>query len=442
MSMANDERHERHKRVFPSRASLRDGCWSIRFRALVHAGCLVVASSLPSNCPAADWPRFRGPNLDGISRETNWFKPWPKEGPKILWRASVGTGFSSMAVARGRLYTMGNTADADTVFCLDAGTGAVIWKHSYPAPLDAKYYEGGPSTTPTVDGERVFTLSKRGRLFCLDAATGQVIWGKNLTEELQLNVNEWGFAGSPLVEGCLLVLNVGGAGTAVDRTTGKVVWNHGRDTAGYASPVPFTLEGRRCVAIFAAKHLVVAEALTGRELWRYPWETGWDNNNADPIIVGNRCFISTYDRGCALLEARDGQPVVVYQNQNIHTHMNACVKLGEYLYGMNGREGKGRPNDFRCLEFATGEVKWKATGLGVGSVIAAEGKLIIVSETGELVIAEASPEAFKPLARAQVLGGRCWTPPALANGRIYCRNARGDLICVEASRQDRPDGVD
>lgn len=398
-------------------------------------GAIAIACSCLVASKGADWPRFRGPNLDGVLTETNWFKPWPGEGPKVLWRASVGTGFASLAISRGRLYTLGNSNETDTVFCFDAATGALRWPHAYPAPLDAKSYEGGPSATPTVDGERVFTLSKRGRLLCLDTDSGRMIWEKNLAQELGLQINEWGFAGSPLADDHLLILNVGSAGTAVEKATGKVLWSNGSNTAGYASPVPFTLDGRRSVAIFAAKHLVAVEATTGRELWRYPWETGWDNNNADPIVSGNQIFISTYDRGCALLKIEANRPEAVYQNENMHTHMSACVKQGGYLYGMNGREGRGRPNDFRCIDFATGEVRWKTAGLGVGSLIAADGKLIILSETGELVIAEASPEGFKPLARAQVLGGRCWTPPALAQGRIYCRNAKGALVCLEITRR-------
>ena len=381
---------------------------------------------------AADWPRYRGPKLDGISQETNWFKPWPKEGPAILWRASVGMGFSSMSVSQGRLYTMGNTKDTDTVFCFDAATGALVWKHDYTEPLQPKYYEGGPSATPTVDGGRVFTLSKSGRVFCFDAANGKVVWDKSLTEELGLKVNEWGFGGSPLVEGDALILNVGSAGTALDKHTGKVLWNNGTNTTGYATAVPFTLDGQRAAAIFAAKHLVAVDVKTGRELWRFPWETGWDNNNADPIIAGRRFFISSYDRGSALLEVRAGQPALLYTNENLRSHMSAAVKIGDHLYGVHGREGKGRPNAFRCLDFATGKILWETTGLGVGSVIAsADRKLIILGETGELVIAEATPEAFRPLARAQVLGGRCWTAPVLAHGKIYGRNAKGDLICLD-----------
>ncbi len=326
---------------------------------------------------------------------------------------------------------MGNQDERDLVRCLEASTGREIWRHAYPAPLDAKYYEGGPSATPAVEGDRVYTLGKRGMLCCLDTNHGKVVWQKNVAEELGLPVNEWGFASSPVLEGNLLLLNVGGVGTAVDQASGKVVWSSPRETAGYASAVPLSLGAGRVVALFAAKSLVLIEAASGRELWRYPWETGWDNNNADPVLDGSRIFITSYSRGCALLEAALDKPRVIYTNENLHNHMCPPVKIGTHLYGFNGREGRGRPNDFRCLELPTGRVLWSQAGLGVGALTAAGDRLVIMSETGELVIARANPRRFEPLARSQILGGRCWTPPVLADGRIFCRNARGDLVCVD-----------
>jgi outer membrane protein assembly factor BamB len=406
----------------------------MKHRSLVACvGLAAFALSLGSRAAAADWYRWRGPDLNGISTEAGWSTSWPKEGPPVVWRTNVGTGFSSVTVRQGRVYTMGHGGESDVVFCLEAATGKMLWRHAYAAPLDDKYYEGGPTATPTVDGGRVFTMSKRGRVFCLEALSGKVVWERDLGADPGLPYNEWGLAGSPLIEGELVVLNVGSAGTALDTGSGRVVWTSDKETTGYASAVPFTLDGTRGVALFAAKHLKGVELATGRELWRYPWETGYDNNNADPIIVGNRIFISSYSRGCALLEVRGGRVPALYENTNMHNHMSTCVKIGEHLYGFNGREGRGRPNDFRCIEFLTSQVKWTTTGLGVGGLVAADNRLIILSETGELVIAEARPDMFKPLARAQVLGGRCWTPPVLSGGRIFCRNARGDLACLDVS---------
>jgi len=378
---------------------------------------------------ADDWPRWRGPDLNGISRE-KIIASWPAEGPKQLWKASVGIGFSSVAVSQGRVFTLGNKDETDTVYCFDATTGKELWKHSYACPIDPKYYEGGPGSTPTVEGGRVYTLSKRGHLFCFEADGGSVIWQKNLMEELGVKKPEWGFAGSALVQGNLLVLNLGGAGTAIDKATGKVVWTSDTNAAGYATPVPFTVGDERCVAIFSGKSLVGVRVNDGRELWRHSWVTKWDINSADPILVGDKLFISTFDRGCALLRLTGGSPKVVWENKNMANHFNSCVYWNGSFFGIDGNTDQPA-KDLRCIDGKTGDVKWKYDGLGLGSLMAADGKLIILSERGEVVIAEASPDAFKPLARAQVLGGKCWTTPVLANGRLYCRNARGDLICLD-----------
>lgn len=374
---------------------------------------------------ALDWYRWRGPDLDGISKETGWQTKWPAEGPKPLWKASVGTGFSSFSVANGRAYTMGNADATDTVFCFDAATGREIWKHSYPCPLDAKYYEGGTHGTPTVDGDRVYTLGKRGQLFCLDAAKGTVLWSKNLTEELGVKIPTWGFASSALVVGDLILLDVGSAGTALDKRTGKVVWTNGKDVAGYSTPQPFGAGG--AVAILAARELVAVQAKDGKELWRAPWKTDYDINPAQPIFDGGRVFLSSgYNHGCALLKIAGGQASTVWENKNMRNHFNSCILWQGFLYGFD-------EDQLRCLDFANGAAKWTEKSTGKGALALADGKLIVMGEKGELMVAEASPDGFKPLSRAQALSGKCWTTPVLANGRVYCRNAKGDVVCLDVS---------
>lgn len=397
-------------------------------RALAFASLLVVASTAVH---ALDWPRWRGQDGNGISKETGWTTAWPQEGPKQLWKAAVGIGFASVTVGEGRVFTLGNSNETDTVFCFEENSGKELWKHSYPCSLDPKYYEGGPGSSATIEKERVYTLSKRGHLFCFEAATGKVVWQKNLIDELGVKKPEWGFAGSPLIERNLLVLNVGEAGTAVDKNSGKVVWTSGKDMAGYATAIPYQSGNERLAAIFSSKALVGVAVQTGKEHWRFPWVERWHINAADPIFSGNRLFISTFDKGCALLELSDGNtPTVVWENKHMGNHFNSCVLFDGHLYGVNGNTDKAE-KDFRCLSFKDGSVKWSYTGLGLGSVMVADGKLIILGERGELVIAPATAEAFQPLARAQVIGGKCWTVPVLANGRIYCRNAQGTLVCLD-----------
>jgi outer membrane protein assembly factor BamB len=376
---------------------------------------------------AVDWPQWRGPNRNSISSE-RVNAAWLAEGPKVLWRASVGTGFSSCSVCQGRVYTLGNASKQDTVWCLDALTGKEIWKHSYPSELGPQYYEGGPGSTPTVDGNRVFTISKWGDVFCLDAGRGTVLWQRDLRKD-GLKPNRWGFAGSPLIWRDLVILNAGAAGAALDRTTGQVVWSNGANAAGYASPTLFKPGGKEVVLIFAAKHLIGLDPRTGSERWRYFWETGWDTNNTDPLIYGDRILISSFSRGCALLSVPEGKPVVIYDSKVLRNHLSPGILLGDYLYAFNGEARQ--ETDFRCIHLPTGELKWARKDPAFGSLICADGKLIVLSEKGELLLGEASPTEFKALARAKVLSGVCWTPPTLANGRLYVRNAKGELRCLD-----------
>ena len=398
--------------------------------SLLVACGLALPLSFSFKAECLDWYRWRGPNLNGASTEKGWSTAWPKEGPTQLWKAAVGIGFSSMSVQDGRVFTLGNKNETDTVYCLDTKTGKILWTHSYPCPLDVQYYEGGTSSTPTIDGNNVFTLSKRGHLFCFEAGSGKIVWQKNIQEELDLKKPRWGFAGSPLVEGDWLILNAGSAGTALQKTTGKVVWTSGQEAAGYASPMPFGAGDRRGVAIFAAKALVGVNLADGRELWRQKWLTQWDINIADPIIAGDALFVSTFDQGCALLQTSSGNLSTVWQNRNMANHFSSCVLVDGHLYGFDGNTDKPGP-EFRCLDFKTGALRWAQPGLGLGALMAADGKLIVLAEKGELIVAEATPAAFKPIARAQVLGGKCWTTPVLSNGKIYCRNSKGDLVCLD-----------
>ena len=362
---------------------------------------------------------------------------WPAEGPKQLWKASVGAGFSSVAVASGRLYTMGVVAGQETVWCLDVLTGQEVWKHPYPYVFKPQYYEGGSSVTPTVDGDHVYSIGQSGELNCFEAASGKVVWARNLPKELDVVVPMWGFASSPYIEGDLLILNAGTHGAALSKSTGKEIWTTGKGPAGYSSAVPFIAEGRRAVAFLAAKEVVALETKTGQLLWQYPWKTEYDVNAADPVLDGSKVFISSsYGSGCALVQFNPLPPREVWRNKNMQSHFNSVVLLGGFLYGVDGEAGK--PASFKCLDWQTGDVKWSYKGLGLGALTAADGKLIILSEKGELVIAEAVPSAFKPLARAQILGGKCWTTPVLANGRVFVRNSTGDMVCVDVKGRQVP----
>ena len=418
----------RHPRAF-KRNSLAVAALAVLCVAALAA---VTTGEAPDKKPATDWPRWRGPNLNGISAETGWLTKWPGKGPKQLWKVNVGAGYSSVAVSKGRLYTMGNRKNTDIVWCLDAATGKELWKQSYPC---RNVEHAGPRATPTIDGDVVYTISQRGDVCCFKAASGEKVWSKNLAREIKARVPRWGFAGSALVEGKLLIVNIGTAGAALDKATGKVVWQTGRGASGYATPVAFDMDGRRCMLVFGATALFCVDAKTGKQAWSVPWKTKYDVNAADPIVVGSKIFISSgYSTGCGLLEVKEGKAEVLWRNRAMKNQFSTCVLLKGHLYGSDGNVEQ-RATTLKCMDFATGKVKWTYPGLRMTSLMAADGKLLVYSEQGALIVADASPVGFKPISRTQALTGRrCWTMPVLAAARIYCRNnIRGDLVCLDVS---------
>lgn len=391
----------------------------------------LICSFLTGTVAAEDWPRWRGPHHDGVSRETGWLDAWPDGGPPIAWRANVGVGFSCFAVADGRACTMGNTDDRDSVWCFDAATGEERWKHTYDAPLDPNLFEGGPTATPTIAEGNVYTLSRRGDVFCLDAAAGTMHWSINIVDETGVPVPAWGFASSPLLIDRFVILNAGAAGVALDKGSGKVLWQSAREEGAYATPVPFLSEGGRlCALIVSATTLSAVNLDDGSERWQFRWLTRFGVNAADPIISGVYVFISSgYGKGAALLKPGDGEPEQIWKSRELRTQINPAVLVDGFLYGIHGDTTDIAA--LRCLELATGAVRWEHEGIGSGSILGADGKLIVLTDAGELIVAPASPEGFHPTARARVLDGKCWTTPVLANGRIYCRNAAGDIVCVD-----------
>ncbi len=383
-----------------------------------------------------DWPWWRGPNHNGISEETDWVASWPEGGPKVFWKATVGVGFSTISVSEGKAYTMGNAGDKDTVFCFDAATGKEIWKHTYNQRLDKSYYEGGTLASVTVADGRVYTVSKDGKAFCLDAESGKVLWRKAFIKDLGIERTTWGFSGSPLVIDNLVIYNAGATGLALNRDDGSVVWRGPKSPGGYATAVPYTMDGRKCVALFGFQEVLGLDVSTGEELWGHKWKTKYDVHAADPIIVGKQVFIcSGYGEGCALLEleSNDGKYKVkqLWRNRNMRNKMNASVLRDGYIYGVD--EG----GELRCLDFKTGEMLWQQPGFGQGSLMAADGKLIVLGEKGNLVIAQAGPHGYKEISAAKILPFKCWTVPVLANGRIYARNTTkttGEVICLDVSK--------
>ncbi len=379
---------------------------------------------------AADWLHYRGPLMRGASTEK--LPATLPENPRIAWKASLGIGTSGITVAGDRVFSMGNAGGKDSVFCFDAKTGKQIWRHQYPLALDKRMFEGGTAATPTLDGDRVYTVSHQGDLFCLDAATGKPRWYQHHQKDLGGRRPQWGYAGSPTIAGTLLLLDVGGDGSstvALDKLTGKTVWKSGSDDAGYASIVPATIDGKKTAVVFKSNALLGLDSADGRELWRFPWKTDYGVNAATPLILGDRVFLSSgYGTGCAMLQIKGGHATPLWKNKNLHAHINTPIETGGHIYGIDGQAEPKAP--LVCLDAATGSIAFTDTTVSGGSLILVDGRLIVLSEKGELLIAPASPTGFKPVVRAQILGGRCWVQPTYSGGRLFAKNNAGDLVCI------------
>lgn len=398
-------------------------------RSVPASIALSVAAATP--VLSEDWPTLRGPQNNGISSEAALSTE--AEFP-VAWKAKVGLGHSAVVVADGRAFTMGHDgANTDTVWCFDAATGDVIWKHSYEHPLDDLYFPGGTTGTPTVDGEHLYSVARRGQLFCFDAATGEVKWQKHLTEDLGCRMPDWGFTGAPLVSGDMLLLNAGEAGVALKKSDGSVIWKSDVDEeAGYSTPELFE-KGGKTWAFFSSKDgYFCVDPASGEQAWFYKHKTRYGVNATEPIMMGDQIFLSTgYDKGSVLLSWNGtGEPEVVWRSRDYQNQMNTSLLIDGLIYGINGNEGKDGTG-LVCVKPETGELLWTDTSIGHGAITAAGDQLIVLSEKGELSVGPASRDGFSPATRQQVLTPKCWAVPVLANGLLYCRNDKGDVVALK-----------
>ena len=300
------------------------------------------------------WNGYRGPNRDGVSADANW-APWTGEKPRILWTAQVGPGYSTVVVLKGRAYTMGNKADRDIVYCMNAETGKEIWTFPYDCPGVRNGFPG-PRAATSVDDKYVFTVSWQGQLHCLDVRTGKKVWARTM-QDFGCTFANWGCACAPLIHGNRVIYDLGKI-VALDKATGKKIWETKDFTSGYSSPVAFDLNGGTCVAAFPATALVVLDAADGRVVSTYPWQTQGNATVAMPVVVGDRLFVSSgYKRGCALVRPTAGEAEKVWRNKNMSNHVNTCVLHEGHVYGFDGQVGSG-VNRLRCINIETGEATW------------------------------------------------------------------------------------
>ena len=403
-------------------------------RAVVLA--VVLSISLAAVLAAKDWPQFLGPSRDGVYVGPPLNEKWPATGPRVLWRKQVGAGLSGPVVAGQRLILFHRVDDREVVESFDARTGAPQWRHAYPTTYRDDFgFDEGPRAVPVVADGIVYTYGAEGKLNALDLSTGKPLWSVDAMRQFEVDKGFFGAAGSPLVEGGKVIANVGGkkAGiVAFDAKTGKVIWTATTDAASYSSGVAATILGRRYAVFFTRAGLVGLDPVDGRVRFQRPWRArqAASVNAATPIVAGNRIFVSAeYGPGAGVLQFDGTKLTDVWLSDEVLSNHYATSVLHEgRLYGFHGRQEFGQM--FRAVDLQSGKVLWSTERFGAGSVTLAGNRLVIMRESGELVIAAASPASFQKIVAAQILPGTVRAYPALADGVLYVRNGE-TLIALD-----------
>ncbi len=395
---------------------------------------LMVAGALTLGAPSSgeDWPAYRGPGQDGRSSETGLLTEWGSEGPRRLWTAELGTGFSAVSVAGDRVYTQFGNGTDEFAAAFSAEDGRELWR----VRTDRDRYDSfgrGPRSTPTVADSTVFALGALGKLFAFATDTGRTLWSVDLVAEYDAKIPQWGVSTSPAIAGDLLLLDVGGRKDhsllALDRKTGALRWHSQTDKPGYSTPLVTELAGEPHAIFFTGSALVGVSPETGKLFWRHPWRTSYDVNAAMPVTLGDdKVFLSSgYDTGAAVVEIRKRddkfEVAEVWSSRRMKNHFNSSVLVDGHLYGFDN-------GILKCIRADNGEERWAQRGFSKGSLLYADGHLIVLGEKGQLATVEATPDGYREKARFSPFNSKTWTMPTLADGVLYVRNEK-ELVAYD-----------
>jgi len=406
--------------------------------SFVQAIATIILIAVTATVQASDWPRFLGPYGNGIApADSSLNTDWKAKPPQTLWTADLGMGASSFAVADGKAITLGNKDNVDTIVCFEANSGKVLWQHSYDEPKEAKYYPGGTSSTPTIDGDRVYVVSKQGKLFCFEFSSGKILWEVDYQEDLDGRRQGWGWAAAPVVYGDQLIIDPGaknGSIVALDKLTGKALWSMGSEEPGYATPVVYQANGSDHLAVFHKKGIAgYSIEKRGDPLYYYSWRTNYGVNASNPHYQNGKLFIgSGYGSGYAVLDIGGQEPELLHRDRELELKFQTSLHVGDRIIAHFGDEKKA--NDLVAMDFASGDIHWRHEMPGkFGNAIAVGDNLIVLTDSGHVVVGEDRGERFQELARKQILDGLCWAPPSYADGKLYLRSLQGDAACLDVS---------
>ncbi|OFW36044.1 MAG: hypothetical protein A3F70_19190 [Acidobacteria bacterium RIFCSPLOWO2_12_FULL_67_14] len=400
---------------------------------LVSTPLLLLAGAVAG---AQDWPQLLGADRTGVYRGPAPADTWGPQGPTVVWRKRVGQGFSGPVVAQGRVILFHRVGNEEVVEALNVRTGATEWRYAYPTSYrDDLGFDEGPRAVPVVAGGIVYTFGAEGQLHAVDLAKGTRVWSVDTMRRFNVRKGFFGAAGSPLVEDGRVVANVGGPNAGIvafDARSGRQLWAATSDEASYSSPAAATIGGRRVAIFLTRAGLVGLDPSTGTVLFQRPWRARMaaSVNAATPLVIGDLLFVSAeYGPGAGLFRVNGTTLDPLWASDEALTnHYATSIHHEGHLYGFHGRQEFGQ--SFRAVELRTGKVRWSEERFLAGTVTLAGDRLVILRERGELVIAPASPDGFRPLARAQILPPTVRAYPALSDGFLFARN-EDTLVCVD-----------
>lgn len=399
---------------------------------------LVLVGLIAPATLAEDWPQWRGPNRDGRSQESDLLKKWPESGPPLAWKVrGLGVGFSSLSVADGKIFTLGDLKEGCHVIALKESDGSPVWKTKVGATGSHGGY-AGPRSTPTVDGGQVFALDQQGGLTCLDAKSGDKVWSVNIQADFGGQMmSGWGWSESPLIDGEVVVCTPGGEeGTllALNRKTGKKLWQTSEwtDPAAYSSIIVATIQGVRQYVQLTGKSVGGVDPKTGKVLWRAD-RSGSTAVIATPVVHENRVFVTSgYGVGCNgfRIDRKGGEwsAEQLYASSKFANHHGGVILHEGHVYGSSG-------GNFACLDLKSGEFAFRKRSAGKGSTVYADGHFYLRAEHGPVALIEASSDELKEVSRFEQSDRsdkQAWPHPVVANGKLYLRD-QDLLLCYKVS---------
>jgi outer membrane protein assembly factor BamB len=383
------------------------------------------------------WNQFLGPERNNQLREVHLQSDWQAHPPREVWRREVGPAWSSFAIVDGRAITQEQHGPEEQVICYDLATGRKLWSHADSARYETTVAGIGPRATPTIDGDQVFTMGATGILNCLDLTSGARIWSRDILTDNGATAHMWGISCSPLVLNSLIVVSAGGPDgrslVAYHRDSGEPIWGGGDDKAGFSSPRLVTLAGREQILIFNNHSVAAHDPQSGAILWRQPWDQV--ECIADPLpLPGDQVLASSgYGIGAKLYQVKpapDGglETDIVWETPRLKAKFANMVYRDGFVYGLDD-------GVLVCLDPQNGQRRWKRGRYGHGQLLLIDDILLVMTESGEIVLVKAQPDGHEELARMTTFEGKTWNSPAFAAPYLLLRTD-GEAVCYELPLAD------